>query len=629
MWDVQNGTVAIDTQIGSISNTDTYIGAADLNGDGLDDLVWQDSSTLAVSIWWDGQQSNSSVIQLGAPLTNLSVISNLLNTSNTQTSSTTLEGITANQLTPYTDITGATTLDDSALPGSLTINLSVPTGQTANSLTHFQNVIANNAGDTITANALGGTLIGGTGNDTFNGGIGNDTLIGGGGSNTMIGGGGTDTYKVSTNDVLDTITNGVSTSNTAAGQVDFSNSTDQNLWFVHSGNNLVVDVLGTTQQVVLQNWYSNTYAQTSEIEDSNSLKLDTALNSLVTAMATFQTNNATFMLADSEIPILGGIQWPNALQDRMEIIPMIGAALSAFKFDAGASQLVSAYERANVIRPIINGLLSARLKDDDFSIAVDDVVNRLSNYLACMDTDTFQNFVVRFSESEGFWEKFVEHSLSDEVCAIYDLLMRADNLTKPIAILELRKRMQFVISEEWNMAIRQNKQPLLLARTFLEEGSSGLDLGAPLFDALQEIKPDILSTADISLRMQWLYAALMLKEEEQALLFKNLGDDLSRGAQVVELAAFITLIGDQILRHHGFETYADASVRHVILPLLQEESGLDWLIANSNSLLALVSGCVVSTRKTLVERLASSFEEADEQKKLEIKALEIEWRLSK
>ena len=136
---------------------------------------------------------------------------------------------------------------------------------------------------------------GGSGGQVLNGTSGNDMLYTGRG-NAVNGDGGTDTYLFGTGDGSVTINNGVSTSNTAAGQVDFLGSlTDQNLWFVQSGTNLLVDVLGTTDQMTLKNFYASgdTYAQVSQF-DAGSLKLDTQLATLVQAMATYSANHSAF-----------------------------------------------------------------------------------------------------------------------------------------------------------------------------------------------------------------------------------------------------------------------------------------------------------------------------------------------
>ena len=126
-----------------------------------------------------------------------------------------------------------------------------------------------------------------------------DTLEGKGTAATpsvLSGNGGADNYWFNSGDGAVQINNGVSTSNTAAGQVDFLGSlTDENLWFLKSGNNLVADLIGTKDQVTINNYYTSgdTYAQVSQF-DAGGLKLDTQLATLVQAMATYSANNSGF-----------------------------------------------------------------------------------------------------------------------------------------------------------------------------------------------------------------------------------------------------------------------------------------------------------------------------------------------
>jgi hypothetical protein len=78
--------------------------------------------------------------------------------------------------------------------------------------------------------------------------------------------------------------------------LDFSSGlNEENIWFIHSGNNLVIDVLGSQNSVTVQGWFgSNTSAQLLEIKGSDGLEIDSQLNQLVSAMATFQSNNPGF-----------------------------------------------------------------------------------------------------------------------------------------------------------------------------------------------------------------------------------------------------------------------------------------------------------------------------------------------
>ena len=115
------------------------------------------------------------------------------------------------------------------------------------------------------------------------------------GTNDVINGGGSNQYNFAAAFGKETINNG--TSAAANGSVLFgSGVTDQNLWFIRSGNDLLVDLLGTsTGQIKIAGWYgANAGAQVSNFQTSDGLKVDSQIAQLVQAMATYATNNPTF-----------------------------------------------------------------------------------------------------------------------------------------------------------------------------------------------------------------------------------------------------------------------------------------------------------------------------------------------
>jgi len=163
-------------------------------------------------------------------------------------------------------------------------------------------VVGNNLGDTLKANSGNDTLIGGTGNDTFVAGSGNDVLTGGGGN---------DVYQIGSVFGRTLINNSAADGTTApAGEVDFgAGVTDQQLWFVRSGNDLQVDLLGTSDQLTISGWYSDARAQVQSFNMANGLKLDSEVAQLVSAMATYAANNPAFDPATAtQMPSDGALQ---------------------------------------------------------------------------------------------------------------------------------------------------------------------------------------------------------------------------------------------------------------------------------------------------------------------------------
>jgi hypothetical protein len=134
-----------------------------------------------------------------------------------------------------------------------------------------------------------------TGNDQANiltGGLGNDTLNGLAGADTLVGGGGDDIYNFAIGGGADTVVEAAG----AGGGVDtlaFSGAiTHRDLWFSRTANtaDLKVSVLGTTDSVTIDNWFSGAgeYAiEYFQAPNANRTLVNASVNQLVSAMAQF------------------------------------------------------------------------------------------------------------------------------------------------------------------------------------------------------------------------------------------------------------------------------------------------------------------------------------------------------
>jgi hypothetical protein len=98
---------------------------------------------------------------------------------------------------------------------------------------------------------------------------------------------------------------------TARGEIDFgAGITGQNLWFLRSGNDLQVDLLGTTDRVTVSGWFgANARAQTQSFDTADGLKLDSQVSQLVQAMATYSAGHAGFdPTTAAQMPADAGVQ---------------------------------------------------------------------------------------------------------------------------------------------------------------------------------------------------------------------------------------------------------------------------------------------------------------------------------
>jgi hypothetical protein len=127
------------------------------------------------------------------------------------------------------------------------------------------------------------------GANIFELGAGSESAIGG---NTNNGGSGNNMYIASSSTGQATIyANEVAGSTNELDFVGGITSTD--LWFQQSGNDLKIDLLGTSTQVDVNGWFSNSANQLQEIS-AGGLKIDSQISQLVQAMATYSANNPGF-----------------------------------------------------------------------------------------------------------------------------------------------------------------------------------------------------------------------------------------------------------------------------------------------------------------------------------------------
>ncbi len=135
-------------------------------------------------------------------------------------------------------------------------------------------------------------LIGYAGNDQIEADSGNDTLSGGAGADTLSGGGGADTYSYARGDGQDVIDDASSDGSSDTLELSTAINHDQ-LWFEQSGDDLLISVIGTSDQITVDNWYQSADNKIETIESSDGKTLDiSGVEALVTAMATFSPPGA-------------------------------------------------------------------------------------------------------------------------------------------------------------------------------------------------------------------------------------------------------------------------------------------------------------------------------------------------
>jgi Ca2+-binding RTX toxin-like protein len=141
----------------------------------------------------------------------------------------------------------------------------------------------------LVGNSLNNKLTGSWGVDSLDGGAGDDRLTGLGGADTLTGGVGNDTYVLGRGYAADTvIENDATAGNTDIAQFLAGISVEQ-IWFQQVGNNLETSIIGTSDKLVVKDWYLGSANHVEQFKTTDGAKtlLDSNVQNLVNAMASF------------------------------------------------------------------------------------------------------------------------------------------------------------------------------------------------------------------------------------------------------------------------------------------------------------------------------------------------------
>ncbi|MBI4207825.1 MAG: hypothetical protein HY527_22630 [Betaproteobacteria bacterium] len=240
--DVFEGLAGNDTMSGGAGN-DTY---RIFRGDGQDVITDSDTTVgnvdkvlyaadILPSEVQASRSGNNLVLQLSGTTDQVTVTNYFLN-----------DGATPNSIEQVKFLADGTVWDVS------TVKNLVLTGTSGN--------------DTIIGYATNETLTGLGGNDTLTGNAGNDTLDGGTGNDVLQGGSGDDTYLIARGNGQDTITDVDATAGNVDKIVYAADILPSEVQATRSGNNLVLKLAGSTDQVTVTNYFQNDGVTASSVE---------------------------------------------------------------------------------------------------------------------------------------------------------------------------------------------------------------------------------------------------------------------------------------------------------------------------------------------------------------------------
>jgi Ca2+-binding RTX toxin-like protein len=129
---------------------------------------------------------------------------------------------------------------------------------------------------------------GGAGRDVITGSAGDDIIAGGAGIDTLSGGAGNDGYRLGRGDGVDTIVENDATPGNRDAAEFLAGIGREQIWLRHVGNNLEARIIGTSDKLIVQDWYLGDQYRVEEFRSADGGRLlDSQVENLVQAMAAF------------------------------------------------------------------------------------------------------------------------------------------------------------------------------------------------------------------------------------------------------------------------------------------------------------------------------------------------------
>lgn len=299
------------------------------------------------------------------------------------------------------------------------------------------------------------------------------------------------------------------------------------------------------------------------------------------------------------------------------------------EFDKPNTSQVSSLIRAAAsnasLKDLVQVLFSARVREGSIGrLAIEDVLSRLDIYLSHLDADTQKSFIECLPNYGTFWDTLKTRPFEASVLRILRILMSSDNASALQARSFARDKLNSDVTPAiWINAFVKNEEPLTIAVDLSAALSGPLEITS-LFDPLSATIQQVLSSIDLGYRSRWFTGVSFLGLNAKHVLLQNMRDQLNAGVPVSNLSSLLQAGDGALLEMGDFQSKADDSVRHVVLPLLSDDDGVALLDIQSSTFRHWIDQSSETTRKFLRERLDETSERSAEIA-IAIETLRIAW----
>jgi hypothetical protein len=340
---------------------------------------------------------------------------------------------------------------------------------------------------------------------------------------------------------------------------------------------------------------------------------------------------ALMILSEVDLETPNGRPWTAVMTDFPKLVEQIDRYVVAYGREATLHLLVRVAQRP-VSTDLGKALVAWRLRQAQWgNLFVEDIVADVSAYLDVMPEASHARFLNGFTTYRDFWQAVDQTEFGDSVQRLLSILSREDGeISRDIrakARKTLKARLRAVSKAGWRSAVQGRSQPVPTALALAATQKATLNLGAALYDALEALRPELVSAESGDLARNWFEAAGWLSVSARRTLFANLRDHLFGLVDAPHLLALLEIGGPALLADGKFLEVADGAVRHVILPQVASAEGQAWLVQSREACRAWVAAANADTCAFLKATMRHRRTEEDKAGQARLDGLAAAWAL--
>lgn len=313
---------------------------------------------------------------------------------------------------------------------------------------------------------------------------------------------------------------------------------------------------------------------------------------------------ALMFLRGTDFAAPNGKSWSQIVKDHDDFVRNFTMALTWYLRVNPTASAHRAIKSHPSLKPIIVEMVKRDIHQGAKGLPTSHIVRNIKQLEALAGADALTLALEHAAKRPDFWSTVdgLEDAVSYETVA--ETLLRTGVVERSILAKNIRDRISSRDASSWKHAIFEGDTFFSLINFYGEELQQKDTLGESLKSSLQDAVADILSS-DEDVRQRWFYLNRFVSKNAKVTSLRNLRDFLQSGSPVKNLIGLMKIGGPELINQGKFIDFPDKTTRHVTIPLLGDDAGLDYLSDNMDIFSRCFHESDEETKQTALETLAA------------------------